>query len=66
VADEDIENAIEESATSGIRRVTSDGTSTETHSIQDQIAADRYLKSQRAARRGIGLKRSKLIPGDSD
>ena len=33
------------------------------HSLQDQIAADRYLQSKRASRAaGLGLKMTKVVP----
>jgi hypothetical protein len=33
------------------------------HSLQDQIAADRYLASKRASRAaGLGLKMTKVVP----
>jgi len=34
----------------------------EQHSLKDQIEADRYLASKEAAKRGLGVKRSKLVP----
>lgn len=61
----EIEEAIEESAL-GPKRVTSDGQTTEQHSLQDQIEADRYLSSKRAARRGLGIRLVKLIPPSAD
>jgi hypothetical protein len=42
-------------------KVTTDAGSVEQHSLQDQIAADKYLKSREAARsRGLGFKTVKL------
>lgn len=37
---------------------------TEHHSLEDMIAADRYVKGNRAAARGggVGIRRTKLIP----
>ncbi len=40
-----------------------DGQSVEQHGLADQIAADRYLASKKAARRtGLGVKTTQLIP----
>lgn len=44
------------------RRAQGDSGSMEQHSIPDQIAADRYAKSQRAAKRGLGIRHVKLRP----
>jgi hypothetical protein len=47
----------------GPRKASGDGVSIEQHSLSDQIAADRYLNSKRAARsRGLGIRMSKLVP----
>ncbi len=49
------------------KRASGDAGSMEQHSIPDQIAADRYKAEKAAASRGFGgLKRSKLIPPNSD
>ena len=48
-----------ESNAQGPKRVTSDGTTVEQHSIKDQIEADRYNKSEAAAKTG-GVRRRKL------
>jgi len=45
---EDLQSQIEENA-SGPKRVSGDAGSVEQHSIQDQIAADRYLSTKQAA-----------------
>ena len=56
------EEAIRKNA-EGPKRVTVDGTSVEQHSIQDQIEADRYLASKRAAKNPLGgIGRTKLVP----
>jgi len=50
----------------GPRRASGDSGSVEQHSPQDQIAADRYLESKKAARsKGLGIKLLKISPGDS-
>lgn len=48
MSENDITTSIEANA-EGPKKVTVDGMSVEQHSIQDQIEADRYLKSQNAA-----------------
>jgi hypothetical protein len=56
------EQAIEQNAT-GPKKAQSDAGSVEQHSLQDQIAADRYLASKRAMRsKSKGIRISKLIP----
>ncbi len=49
-----VEDTIKENALSGIKKVSGDQGSTEMHPLPDQIEADRYLKSQKAGRRGFG------------
>ena len=64
MADE-IDKTIEESA-KGPKRASGDSGSVEQHSLNDQIAADRYLASKKAARsRGLGIRMSKLVPPGS-
>lgn len=61
MADE-VRTAIEENAT-GPKRVQGDEGSVEQHSIQDQIAADKYLSAKEATRgRNLGIKMSKISP----
>ncbi|MCK6488477.1 MAG: hypothetical protein L6R48_09145 [Planctomycetes bacterium] len=56
------EAAIEQNA-QGPKKAQGDAGSVEQHGLQDQIAADRYLASKRAARsRGRGIVISKLVP----
>lgn len=65
MADE-IEDKIEENA-KGPKRAQNDTGSMEQHSLADQIEADRYLANKRAARSaGLGIKLTKLVPGNSD
>ena len=59
--DLNLEDAIKENA-SGPKRVQGDSGSVDQHSLQDQIAADRYLASKEAVKRGIGIKNVKLSP----
>jgi len=61
-ADKTLRDAIRENA-AGPKRVQGDSGSVEQHSLQDQIAADKYLASKEAVRRGIGIKNVKISPG---
>ena len=57
-----LRNAIRENAL-GPKRVQSDAGSVEQHSLQDQIAAERFLQSKEASRKpGLGIKLTKLSP----
>ena len=52
--------------TAGPKKATGDSGSVEQHSLNDQIAADKYLASKKAARsRGLGIRMSKLVPPGS-
>ncbi len=57
----DLDNTIRRNA-KGPKRAAGDSGSMEQHSLKDQIEADRYLASKEAAKRGLGVKRSKLVP----
>jgi hypothetical protein len=47
----------------GPKRAKGDSVEMEQHGLADQIAADRYLASKRAAKaRGFGVRVSKLVP----
>jgi len=59
--DTTLENAIRENA-SGPKRAQGDSGSIEQHSLQDQIAADKYLASKNATCHGIGIKNVKISP----
>lgn len=62
MADE-IEDAIEEAATDGVKRARTDAGEVEAHPIKDQIEADRYLASKAAARNTRrGLRITRLVP----
>lgn len=59
---DDLETAITENA-SQPKRVQGDAGSMEQHSLPEQIAADRYLASKKAAGgKGLGVKISKMVP----
>ncbi len=62
MADETITDAIRENAV-GPAKASGDSGSFEQHSIQDQIAADQYLASKRAATKPHrGLRFSRIVP----
>ncbi|MCC7204400.1 MAG: hypothetical protein IT441_04925 [Phycisphaeraceae bacterium] len=49
------------------RRAKADGVEVEQHPLPDQIAADRYLQSKKAARtKGLGVPLKKLSPPGAD
>jgi hypothetical protein len=59
---EPLDQNIRENA-QGPRRASGDSGSVEQHSLQDQMAADRYLASKEAAKRkGMGIRVGKMIP----
>ena len=60
-SDTTLENAIRENA-AGPKRAQGDSGSLEQHSLQDQIATDKYLASKEAVRHGIGIKNVKISP----
>jgi hypothetical protein len=59
---ENLEDQIRENA-SGPKRAKGDDGEIEQHSLSDQIEADRYLNSKKAAKKKLkGLGRTKLVP----
>ena len=57
-----LKDAIRENAL-GPKRVQGDAGSVEQHSLQDQIAAERFLASKEATRKpGLGIRLTKLSP----
>ena len=59
---DDLDESIRENATSPAK-VTGDQGSVEQHSLKEQIEADRYLASKKAARsKGFGVRFGKLVP----
>jgi hypothetical protein len=59
---EGLESAIQENA-QGPAKASGDSGSVEQHPLPDQIAADRYLESKKAARgKGLGIGMKKLVP----
>ena len=62
---ENLDTQIRDNA-AGPKKATGDSGSVEQHSLNDQIAADRYLASKKAVRsRGLGIRLSKLVPPGS-
>lgn len=60
---EDLGNTIRDNAASP-RQASGDSGSVEQHSLQDQIAADKYLQSKKASgAKGLGIKLTKIAPG---
>ena len=48
-------------------KASGDSGSMEQHPLPDQIAADRYLESKKAARsKGLGIRLKKLVPPGTD
>lgn len=60
MADE-LRDAIQQNA-QGPKKAQGDAGSVEQHALKDQIEADRYLSSKQAARKGLGVKRTKVVP----
>jgi hypothetical protein len=59
---EELDTTIRDNA-SGPKRAKGDSVEMEQHGLTDQIAADRYLASKKAAKsKGLGLRVSKLVP----
>ena len=62
---ENLDTQIRDNA-AGPKKATGDSGSVEQHPLNDQIAADRYLASKKAAKsRGLGIRMSKLVPPGS-
>jgi hypothetical protein len=58
---EDVRKAIEEAAQQPAE-VTVDGQTVKQPKLADQIAADRYLASKDAAKKGLGVRMTKVVP----
>lgn len=59
--DSTITDAIRENA-AGPKRAQGDSGSVEQHDLTDQIEADRYLSSKEAAKKGLGVRMTKVVP----
>ena len=44
------------------KEVEADGIRSKNHDLDDLIKADRYIESKNASTRGLGIKRTKMIP----
>lgn len=65
MADE-LDQTIKDNA-AGPKRAKGDSAEMEQHSLPDQIAADRYLQSKKAAAgKGLGIAMKKLVPPGTD
>jgi hypothetical protein len=63
---QELEDAIIENA-QGPAEAHGDSGGMKQHSLPDQIEADRYLESKKAARKkGLGVKLTKLVPPGTD
>ena len=63
---DDLEDTIRENA-EGPAEAHDDAGGMRQHSLRDQIAADRYLNSKKAARKkGLGVVTKKLVPPGTD
>jgi hypothetical protein len=60
MADE-LANAIKENA-QGPKKAQGDSGSVEQHALIEQIEADRYLASRDAAKKGLGVRMTKVVP----
>ncbi|MBI1374500.1 MAG: hypothetical protein GC159_17420 [Phycisphaera sp.] len=58
---DDLEQTIADNA-AGPKRARGDSSEVEQHDLNDQIAADRYLASKKAAKSGIGVRMTKVVP----
>lgn len=58
---ETVEDALRENA-QGPKRAQGDSGSVEQHDLKDQIEADRYLASKEAAKKGLGVRMTKVVP----
>ena len=58
---ENLEDTIRDNA-QGPKRAQGDSGSVEQHDLKDQIAADRHLASKEAAKKGLGVKMTKVVP----
>ena len=60
--DSPLDETIRQNA-SGPKKAKGDSAEIEQHPLSEQIAADRYLNSKKAARaKGLGIRKTKLVP----
>ncbi|KAA0219130.1 MAG: hypothetical protein KJ057_12950 [Phycisphaerae bacterium] len=58
---EEVKQAITENA-QGPKRASGDSGSVEQHPLTEQIEADRYLSSKEAAKKGLGVRMTRVVP----
>lgn len=58
---DELEQAIRDNA-KGPAKASGDSGSVEQHSLTEQIEADRYLASKEAAKKGLGIRVTKVVP----
>lgn len=58
---DELEQAIRDNA-QGPAKAAGDSGSVEQHSLTEQIEADRYLASKEAAKKGLGVRMTKVVP----
>ncbi len=58
---ETVADALRENA-QGPKKAQGDSGSVEQHDLKDQIEADRYLASKEAAKKGLGVRMTKVVP----
>lgn len=58
---ENLDETIRENA-EGPAKASGDSGSMEQHPLGEQIEADRYLRSKEAAKKGTGIRFSKIVP----
>lgn len=58
---EDLSNEIRDNA-AGPKKAQGDSGSVEQHPLPEQIEADRYLANKEAAKKGLGVKMTKVVP----
>jgi len=56
-----LDDAIKTNA-EGPKKASGDSGSVEQHDLKDQVEADRYLSSKEAAKKGLGVRRTKVSP----
>jgi len=61
-----IAEALQQDAIDGIKRASGDQGSFEKMSVDERIAADRYVNSKAASKKGLGIRLVKLLPGGQD
>lgn len=58
---ETLDSTIRENA-EGPAEASVDGQSVKQHRVSDQIEADRYLASKQAAKKGLGVRMTRVVP----